>query len=125
MIDISVMIGPGLPVYPGDPTPSIRQETSTASGDSVNLSSLSFGLHAGTHLDAPYHVNDRWPAMKEIDLGRLSGPCRVVDLSALDVISAVALRQLDWHGVNRVLFRTSNSRLWSKPYSASDVCPEC
>lgn len=120
LYDISVRVAPDLPTYPGDPLTVVRQETSTAGGDAVNLSALAFGSHAGTHVDAPYHLDATWPSLDEVDLGVFLGPALVVELGT-DSITAADLRSLAWRGVERVLFKTRNSALWGRAYTAGYV----
>jgi arylformamidase len=112
LCDISVLIDASLPVYPGDPSPAVRSELSTASGDEANVSSLSIGTHVGTHVDAPYHVDAAWPTLQEVDLMTLIGPVRVVDCTLLDHIDVEQLERLAWEDITRVLFKTRNSVLW-------------
>ena len=53
--DLSVPIANGGAVYPGNPEIRIAPQQEIAKGGSANVSSLSFGSHTGTHVDAPYH----------------------------------------------------------------------
>jgi len=56
--DISVPISNGGAVYPGNPPIRIEPQQEIAKGGSSNVSSLSFGSHTGTHVDAPKHIFD-------------------------------------------------------------------
>ena len=49
--DVSLPIREGMMVYPGNPEPSIRRYSSIPR-DKVNESLITFGSHAGTHVDA-------------------------------------------------------------------------
>ena len=42
-------------VYPGDPAPSIKEESRMSEGALYNLTSFSMCAHNGTHVDAPFH----------------------------------------------------------------------
>lgn len=53
IIDISLPLYKGMPVYPGNPEFE-RHEISSATGDSV-ISKMIMGTHTGTHIDAPRH----------------------------------------------------------------------
>ena len=55
LIDLSRPIREGMPVYPGDPPVSLRQEKAL-SRDHYNAFFWQTGLHAGTHVDAPLHL---------------------------------------------------------------------
>src|ERR671937_1105935 len=100
IIDISVPIRPGMVTYPGDPTVTLERVASIAEGDVVNLSRLDFGVHSGTHVDAPVHFIERAAAAETLPLDVLVGPCAVLD--GIQVPT----------GTERVLFKTSNSELW-------------
>ncbi|MCZ0985188.1 cyclase family protein [Streptomyces diastatochromogenes] len=68
-----------MPVYPGDPEvtvcPALR-----ALADGVNVLALHLGSQSGTHVDAPYHVDDAWPRLDELPLDRFAGPAVVADV---------------------------------------------
>ena len=55
LIDLTVPLREGMPVWPGDPAPRLRYERSFEAGDKNNVSSVAMGLHTGTHMDAPKH----------------------------------------------------------------------
>ena len=71
-------IATGMPVYPGDPEVELRP-AATVSAEGCNVLGLSMGSHTGTHVDAPYHVDDRLPTLDELPLDRFTGPAVVVD----------------------------------------------
>lgn len=81
-LDLSVPVVTGMPVYPGDPevtvSPALR-----APADGVNVLSLHLGSQSGTHVDAPYHLDDAWPRLDELPLGRFAGPAVVADVRGL------------------------------------------
>lgn len=54
LIDLSRPLGEATPVYPGDPLFTRTIEADYAS-DGYRLTSVTFGTHIGTHLDAPRH----------------------------------------------------------------------
>jgi len=113
-IDVSMPLGPGMPSFPGDPPFHVTVVESLARGGPYNLSTLSFGSHAGTHLDPPRHFANSGTPTDELDLDALNGPCRVVDVApgtgaiGPDVVSRIPA------GTARVLFRTENSARWSR-----------
>jgi len=116
IFDISLTISPNLPVWPGDPPIVLEQIESMEKGAHANVSRLSAGVHVGTHVDAPDHfLNDR-RTIEQLPLDVLTGPCYVAQLP--DGIEAITAEALD--GISlpadtmRILFGTSNSRLWSR-----------
>jgi len=115
--DISVAIAPGeTPTYPGDPGIEVESWAAIARGDAANVTSLRFGAHTATHLDAPAHFIEGAPGIPSLPLEVLVGPALVVELGD-DVLavdeSHVADAQLG--GATRVLFKTRNSSFWDEP----------
>jgi arylformamidase len=118
LIDISVPIRPGMVTYPGDPTLSLERVASIAGGDVVNLSRLDFGVHTGTHVDAPLHFIDGEAGAETLPLDVLVGPARVVDLTGADHLDAEAFRGVEVG--ERILLKTRNSELWARDTFAED-----
>lgn len=54
-VELSYPIFKKMPVYPGLPEVDLRLRDSMENGDEWNGSVLSIYLHAGTHVDAPWH----------------------------------------------------------------------
>ena len=116
IIDISVPIYTGMASYPGDPGAVINSAQSIAQGNAANLSQLSLGSHTGTHLDAPHHFEKGGITVDRVPLETLVGPARVIDLTdAGSQISANNLEAAGAAGAERLLLKTSNSRLWAQP----------
>lgn len=79
IIDISPLITPQIPVFPGD-TPFKREVLMDFSkGDHMALSSISTTVHVGSHTDAPYHYHPKGRTIDQQDLTRYLGPAQVVD----------------------------------------------
>lgn len=125
LIDISVPIRPGMPVYDDDPDVHVERAESIAQGDSANITKLKLGAHTGTHVDAPLHFIDGAPAIEKLPLEALVGPALVVDATAAEgSIDAALLESLDIPpGTDRLLLKTNNSRLWDLDRFSHDfVC---
>lgn len=108
--DISVPIRTGMVTYPGDPQVRLERVASIADGSPANVSKLDFGVHSGTHIDAPVHFIEGAAGAEKLPLDVLLGPCVVVaaeGLSRSDVVRAP-------EGAERVLFKTPNSELWAQ-----------
>lgn len=112
LFDVTVAISNDLPVYPGDPPVSVTRVQSLEQGDLARVSQLSLSTHVGTHLDPPYHFIRDGQTLDQVPLEVLIGPARVLDVGAAPVIDAALLQQFNLEGVQRVLFKTSNSRFW-------------
>ncbi len=126
--DISIVVRPGTPAWPGDTPFSCRWTWEIAGGASVNVSSMTSSPHVGTHADAPLHVRDGWRASHELPLDAFLGPAVVVDVSglpgpiSLDALDARAkLRQ-----VERLLLHTGRTiALGAFPESWPVLSEEC
>ncbi|WP_087014517.1 cyclase family protein [Leucobacter sp. 7(1)] len=77
VVDLSMPLRSGMPVYPGDPEVSIAVAL-TVPEDGVAVTALSLGSHSGTHLDAPTHVIPGGRSLSEIPLEWLVGPAVIL-----------------------------------------------
>ncbi|MCK9893100.1 cyclase family protein [Frankia sp. AgB32] len=82
LIDLSVAITTGMPVYPGDPEVAVEPALRVGV-DGVNVQCLRLGSQTGTHVDAPWHVDDGLPRLDELPLERFTGPVALVDARGL------------------------------------------
>ncbi len=112
--DVTVAISSEMPIYKGDPDAAVESFKAIARGDSANVSAIRFGVHSGTHVDAPNHFIDGTKRVHELDLEKLIGPCRVIDVGP-DVLEIEPEHVGDISGVERVVFKTRNSEFWSTP----------
>jgi arylformamidase len=115
--DISLTLAPELPVWPGDPKIFMERLQKIEDGDAVNVTRLDFAVHAGTHVDAPVHWLAGTYGVDQLPLDALVGPVLVVELpDSVDLITADVLAQVNLPViVERILFKTKNSALWTKP----------
>jgi len=118
IIDISVPVRPGMVTYPGDPTVTLERVVSLAEGGVVNLSRLDFGVHTGTHVDAPVHFIDGAGATETLPLDVLLGPVRILDLTDAGRLDAAAFDGVEFQ--ERVLLKTRNSQLWERDTFADE-----
>lgn len=108
--DVSVPLMNGGLVYPGNPPIEIAPQQEVARGSSANVSSLAFGSHTGTHVDAPKHFFDDALAVDALPLDVLMGPAMLICVD--DDVMSVGKAQLERHeleGHARVLIKTRNS----------------
>ncbi|MEO8946435.1 MAG: cyclase family protein [Gemmatimonadaceae bacterium] len=119
IIDISVMLSPATPVWPGDTPFSCLWTWNISEGSSVNVSAVTASPHAGTHADTPLHVTNGAPASESLSLDAFRGPAVVIDVS--DVGGEIQLadihRQPQARDARRILLKTGRS-------IASGVFPE-
>lgn len=86
MRDISIAIGPATPAWPGDTPYSCGWTWRMARGDPANVSTITTSPHVGTHADAPFHVDDAWPASDALPLAVFAGPAIVCAIDRLDAL---------------------------------------
>jgi len=112
--DVTVAVSRDVPIYEGDPAVSIESVRRIAAGANANVSNLCLGAHTGTHVDAPNHFIDGTRRVDELDVEKLVGRCRVIEIDDHVVeIGASDIGSLD--DVERVLFKTRNSSFWNEP----------
>lgn len=118
LIDLSHTIKPDMPQWPGDRQPLRLHRHSLHGPDSHMSSSLEFGCHIGTHIDAPLHFLAGEPGMAELPLDRFCGPALVIrcgDGAATGPLGPEVLDGHDLAGVDFVIFATGWSRHWGAP----------
>ena len=112
--DISVPVKTGGLVYPGNPDIAIELQQAVSRGAGANVSSIRFGSHTGTHVDAARHFFDDREPVDKIDLETLIGRAIVIAFDdSLMAIGATDLEKHDLKDYKRVLLRTRNSGLLS------------
>jgi len=107
--DISVPLRENMPVWPHE----LGFEKKQKHIGPICVTEIKMGLHAGTHLDAPYHFIPGGKKIAEIPLERFIGPARVVEISNPKQITVKELREKELHGCPNILFKTENYKLWS------------
>ncbi len=103
--DISLTLAEGMAVWPGDPEFERTWVARIREGAAANVSAIRMGVHTGTHLDAPLHVDDAGRDIARLPVGDFIGPARVFRIAAAGGIGAAELATLDWGGVERALFQ--------------------
>jgi arylformamidase len=120
LIDVTVPLDATLPTYPGNTPFTLEAVKRIARGDSSNVSTLHMSAHGGTHVDAPRHYFDDAPGADALALELLLGRTRVVEITSRSGIGAEELVDLDLSDDIRILFKTTNSRLWGSPEFHTD-----
>jgi arylformamidase len=104
--DISRDLREGMAVWPGDQKFRSRWSSRLRNGDACNVAAITMSVHAGTHLDAPFHHDDSGTDVASLSLQPYVGPARVISPDADECIRASDLAPMQWQGVERVLFKT-------------------
>jgi arylformamidase len=87
-VDLTHDLANGMPIYPGDPTPSF-ESYATISRNGVNLTRITMGSHTGTHVDAPRHFIQEGITVDQIPIAKLIGEAYVADLSNIPIGGAI------------------------------------
>ena len=69
LLDLTLTISENIPTFPGSPQPSFIQDKNVKN-DGYNSELLFLSSHTGTHLDAPYHFQEKGEKIHEISLKR-------------------------------------------------------
>jgi arylformamidase len=111
--DVSVPLSAATPTYPGDPGIDIKNWLTLANGDAANVSVMNFGLHSGTHVDAPSHFIESGAKVDSLPLEILIGEAEVVEAADhIRVIDEPFVAANCVGGSKRILFKTRNSTFW-------------
>ena len=112
--DVSVPLSAATPTYPGDPGIEITQWLHLAKGDAANVSLINFGLHSGTHVDAPAHFIAGGARVDSLPFDSLLGVADVVEApDHIAVIDESFVAANCATGSQRILFKTRNSSFWA------------
>jgi arylformamidase len=120
VIDISVPLREGMPTYPGDPPFEKAPAKSRKAGDAAEVSRLTLGSHAGTHVDVPFHFVAGGADVLAVGPAPFVGPCRVVEAVGVPRVDAADVARLSPAAGERILFKTDNSALWARDEFAAD-----
>lgn len=106
IIDISLPIYEGMPVYPNNPGVKINPlKTPT-----TFISEITFGSHTGTHLDVPRHIFEDGSGVDKINLDQLVGPARILDMThCRTAVTVDDLKKENIQPGERILVKTQNS----------------
>lgn len=109
--DVSLDVHNGMIAYPGNPRTEIKA-VSRIPRASSNVSRITLGSHAGTHVDARKHVENGASGIDAIPLTHLYGKSRVLDLRSVDFGEGIRPQHLKKTKIRRgeiALLKTKNS----------------
>ena len=113
--DISRLLTPGHPTWPGDAPYRLTPVARIARGDSVNTGELATSTHTGTHVDAPWHYDDAGARLDEVPLETYVGRCHVLSVTPQDgYVTPEALDALPGELPSRLLLRTGQPAHWTE-----------
>lgn len=103
--DISQVLRPGLPVWPGDTEFAFDRTWRMDEGSPVNVGKMTMSTHSGSHADAPLHYDAAGIDAASMDLAPYLGECMVIDARGVsNEIDVADLPHIE--SADRVLFRT-------------------
>ncbi len=115
LIDITLPLSDKTPVWPGDARFKRIVDRTIEGGARSTVSRLEMSSHNGTHFDAPLHFIEEGASLENLDPNVFVGPAKVVFHPKETHILADDIRDMNLDGVERVLFKTRNSELWTDP----------
>ena len=122
IFDISMTMHKNMPTWPGERNQFLHEYVkSTEKGDAFNFSRVSFGMHTGTHIDAPFHKISDGKKLEDISIERFFGRAIVLDLMNVeDNITISHLVDKNLNNCDVCLLKTRNSLLMNDPNFHSD-----
>src|SRR5437867_8013919 len=93
------------------PPLEVHERRRISRGDDANATALTVSVHAGTHVDAPFHFLPDGAGIDALPLERFAGPALVHAVDADRYITEAHVKKIPLDGVTRVLFTTRNSEL--------------
>jgi arylformamidase len=120
-IDVSVPLRTGMVHWPDNPPVKIDRVMDLERGDAASVSSMSMGVHTGTHMDAPAHFQRGGVGIDQMPLEATLGLARVIEIRDPVSIKRAELEAAGLQPGERVLFRTRNSeRCWQSDVFVED-----
>jgi len=112
IFDLSHIITPDMPVYPGTPGPEISR-TSTILSDGFAEKKIILHSHHGTHIDAPAHILADEAHLDELPIGHFVGEAYCFAVSS-EIIDKERIEAADevLQAIDFLLFVTGWSKFW-------------
>ena len=93
------------------PPLEVHERRRMSRGDDANATALTVSVHAGTHVDAPFHFLPDGAGIDALPLERFIGPALVHQVDTDRYITEDHVNAIPLDGATRVLFKTRNSAL--------------
>ncbi|MGI8313482.1 arylformamidase [Halobacillus mangrovi] len=106
LIDISMNLNNKTPEWPGDEPFYYKLTMSMDETGSVNIGQFTASNHTGTHIDAPFHYDNKGLKVADLSPERFIGEALVINMENKKVIRKKDLQSFQFNGVTKVLFRT-------------------
>jgi arylformamidase len=119
LIDISQPLASSTSVWPDDQPVEWSWTAEIGDTSVVNVGAMRLSMHAGTHADAPLHVDPEGCAIDALPLEAFIGPAHVVPI-ADGPIRPAHVAEVE---APRVLFQTPYSQVAPTEWEPEAVCP--
>jgi arylformamidase len=123
--DISPLVSPQIPVWPGDTAFKAEPTWQIADGCPVRVSRMTLSTHTGAHCDAPSHYDPQGLSIDAVALDAYIGTCRVIHCIGATLVEPKHIAHALTDLPPRVLLRTYQTApqtVWDAAFSA--VAPE-
>ena len=115
VIDLTHVISPDMPVYPGTEGPKF-QPANSYEKDGFKETLLSFYTHTGTHMDPPAHLFAGRTTLDAFPVSHFVGKAAVIDCTDLGESGRITMehvrRNPNAEAAEYLLFRTGWDRYW-------------
>ncbi len=68
LLELSYQISEDIPVYPGSPAEHFKPDNRMSEGDHCNTTVIVHYIHAGSHVDAPFHFSANGKTIDQISI---------------------------------------------------------
>ena len=109
--DISLNLSAETVRWVAAPPLELHERRRMSRGDPANASALTVSVHAGSHVDAPFHFLPDGAGIDALPLQRFIGPALVHAVDADRYITEDHVTAIPLDGATCVLFKTRNSDL--------------
>lgn len=105
--DITQMLDDDIAHWPEDTPFSYARTVTKAESGSVNIGKIEMSTHIGTHIDAPFHFDDRGATVDALDINRYIGAATVI---AVDGGRTITLEDIEPYRIEgtTLLIRTKD-----------------
>lgn len=114
-IDLTHTFKDDMPVWPGDPKPSLKQVVFIQK-DTFNDHKLETVMHIGTHIDAPLHMIEGGRMINEFPIDKFIGRGVLIDVRGKDKIDGSVLDDEIKEGSVVLLFTGMGEKYHSEEY---------
>lgn len=117
IIDLSHIMHPAMPIYPGDELPNFKK-VATIDKNGYRETKITLHSHTGTHIDAPAHMLKHGNFLENIEINSFFGKAIILNFdnrkNPLINLDALLLHQEKIKKVEFVIIKTGWSKYWGE-----------